>query len=401
MKQIILILLVLLMPFCTVATAQTKKTISQAKQWVKEDKNLDQAESAMLKLLKDSANRENHKIWSILFDAQRKQYEQGNEKLYLKQKYDTATLFKVASRMFTSMEAYDSLEARPDKKGRINPEHRRGHFEQLNALRPNLFNGGLFFINKQNWKDAYHFFDQYIDTATQPLFEAGNYNENDKRLPEAAYWAVYSAYKMNDPQKVLHHTYLALKDTVHYKMMLQYLAATYRLEGDTTRFVSTLLEGFDRYPLSQYFFSNLIDHYSRQAKWEEALRLTDRALAVDSTSISFLLTKSSLLLNCGDYEQAYKTAKDILTRNDSLPEALLYAGLARFNQAVTLDKTTLQRSRRSRQVTNYYKEALPYLERYRSFCPDKKDKWSLPLYTIYLNLNMGKEFDEIDKLMKK
>jgi hypothetical protein len=25
-------------------------------------------------------------------------------------------------------------------------------------------------------------------------------------------------------------------------------------------------------------------------------------------------------------------------------------------------------------------------------------KWSAPLYTIYFNLNMGKEFDEIDKL---
>jgi len=33
--------------------------------------------------------------------------------------------------------------------------------------------------------------------------------------------------------------------------------------------------------------------------------------------------------------------------------------------------------------------------------PDRKDAWGLPLYTIYLNLNMGKKFDEIDELMKK
>ena len=32
--------------------------------------------------------------------------------------------------------------------------------------------------------------------------------------------------------------------------------------------------------------------------------------------------------------------------------------------------------------------------------PDEKGLWGLPLYTIYLNLNMGKEFDEIDKLLK-
>ena len=43
--------------------------------------------------------------------------------------------------------------------------------------------------------------------------------------------------------------------------------------------------------------------------------------------------------------------------------------------------------------------ALPYLEKYRKLEPNEVGKWSLPLYTIYLNLNMGKEFDEIDKVM--
>ena len=30
--------------------------------------------------------------------------------------------------------------------------------------------------------------------------------------------------------------------------------------------------------------------------------------------------------------------------------------------------------------------------------PESKEKWLSPLYTIYLNLNMGKEFDAIDKI---
>ena len=56
-------------------------------------------------------------------------------------------------------------------------------------------------------------------------------------------------------------------------------------------------------------------------------------------------------------------------------------------------------SKQRAATLKYYKEALPYLEKYRAMRPDRKDKWALPLYTIYLNLNMGKEFDEIDKLM--
>lgn len=50
-------------------------------------------------------------------------------------------------------------------------------------------------------------------------------------------------------------------------------------------------------------------------------------------------------------------------------------------------------------ILNDYRKALPYLERYRQLAPDMKDRWSRPLYTIYLNLNMGKEFDEIDKII--
>jgi tetratricopeptide repeat protein len=41
------------------------------------------------------------------------------------------------------------------------------------------------------------------------------------------------------------------------------------------------------------------------------------------------------------------------------------------------------------------------LEEYRKREPQDKDKWAVALYTIYLNLNMGKEFEEIDKLLRK
>lgn len=90
MKRITMALGIL--AFCLCINAQ-KKEISQAKEYIKKGTNLEQAENSMLTLLKDSTNLQNEKIWLTLFEAQRKQYEQGNEKLYLKQDYDTAKLF--------------------------------------------------------------------------------------------------------------------------------------------------------------------------------------------------------------------------------------------------------------------------------------------------------------------
>ena len=129
MRRIILFLcLGLLFPTCLSAQ---KKVIAQARTYVKSGKELAKAEKMMSELLADSANRGNEKIWLTLFEAVRKQYEQGNEKLYLKQSYDTATLFNTAARMFTILEAFDSIEATPDQKGRVKIKYRGRHAAYL------------------------------------------------------------------------------------------------------------------------------------------------------------------------------------------------------------------------------------------------------------------------------
>lgn len=98
-----------------------------------------------------------------------KQYQAGNEKLYLKQKYDTASLFNIASRMFAVMTRYDSIDAEPDKKGRVRPKMRKPNSSTLNSLRPNLFNGGIFFIGKSDYSKAYTLLDQYVSAAEMPI----------------------------------------------------------------------------------------------------------------------------------------------------------------------------------------------------------------------------------------
>lgn len=90
----------------------------------------------------------------------------------------------------------------------------------------------------------------------------------------------------------------------------------------------------------------------------------------------------------------------LIQRNDSIAEVYYNAGLAYFNMAVELDKNTHLSRKRYQEITGYYQKALPYLEKFRKMEPGAQEKWALPLYTIYLNLNKGKEFDEIDRLMK-
>ena len=390
-----------LMLMSPVAASAQKKEIQTAKDQVKAGKNLDQAAASMKKLLADSANRTNRKIWTIYFDAVRKQYEQGNEKLYLKQKYDTAQLFNYTRQLFEVAFQYDSVETAPDRKGRRDFEFRKGHSEYLAHIRSNLYNGGIWFLNKKKYPDAYKFFDCYIECASQPMFKQYNYGVKDKHLPTAAYYAVYSGYKMKDPKATLHHSYEALKDTVHYNYMLQYLAETYMLEKDTVRYVASLKEGFKRVPTFPYFFPRLVEYYVVRNQLDSAMTVVNEALTVVPDSDVYLAAKSNLLLEQGKLQECIEVSKKVIEVNQKLGDPYYNAGICYFNLAVEQDKNSHNSRKVKEQVEENYKKALPYLVKYREMEPKEQGKWAFPLYTIYLNLNMGKEFDEIDKVMKQ
>lgn len=401
MKRLRILILISFSFFCVAMAVAQKKEISVAKDQVKAGSNLAQAQASMEKLLKDSVNHRNKKIWNLLYESVRKQYEQGNEKLYLKQSYDTATLFNLTKKLFVVAQGMDSIEVLPDSKGHVKIEFRKSHSEYLSQIRPNLYSGGLWFIRKQKYKDAYQMLDQYLHCASIPLFASNAYRQNDPKMPVAAYWAVFCGYKMKDAKATLHHSYEALKDTAHYDYMLQYLAETYKLEKDTVRYLNSLKEGFEHSPKFPFFFPRLVEFYAGQNQLDSAMNVIDKALAMDADNKTYLFAKSTILLNQGKNKECIDVCDKLLAMKDSLPDIYYNAGLAYFNMAVTLDKNTQISRKKHDEINDYYKKAMPYLEQYRKMQPDEVAKWSLPLYTVYLNLNKGKEFDEIDQIIRK
>ena len=225
------------------------------------------------RFLADSTNRKNEKIWLVLFDAVRKQYEAVNEKMYLKQSADTAKLFAVTYRMFGVLEGLDSVDAKPDRKGRVKLVYRKRHAEYLNAFRPNLYNAAVFHTGKKEYQKAFDYFAAYIDCASQPLFSDYKYCSTDKLLPRAAFYALFNGYKTKSAEQTLRYAPIALKDTAKLEMTYQYLAETYRAQNDTLKCLDVLQKGFERYPQTSYFFSHLFDYYFRTGDMKRAVDL--------------------------------------------------------------------------------------------------------------------------------
>ena len=181
--------------------------------------------------------------------------------------------------------------------------------------------------------------------------------------------------------------------------MLQYLTETYWQQRDTTRYLQILCKGFQSYPHNPFYFSHLVEYYHTLGDDATALDYCNRALQTMPNNVRYRLTKSSLLLNMGRYQECLQLSKKLIAENDTLADAQLYAGLAIFNQTIILDKSQKYNAKQRAQILELYREARPYLERYRQLKPDQKKQWALPLYTIYMNLNMEKEFIEMEKLL--
>lgn len=395
-NQLAKILLLVLTVLPCLALAQ-KKELSQARTYIKSGRDYDKAEQLMVDLLKkDPANKANEKIYLMWFEAVQHQYAEANERMYLKQNQDTAAFFDLNKRMFVILEMLDSLDMKPDAKGKVSLDYRAKHSELLNGYRPNLFNGGLFYVRKGMWKEAYEYMEMYIDCARQPLFEKYDYATTDKRQPEAAYWATYSAYRMQDAVLTLRHRQLALNDSAKAQFTLQYIAEARHWLKDQELYVKTLETGFHRYPTSAYFFPRLFDVYNQNGQLDKALAISDSALQVNSSSELYLFAKSTTLLRMEQYGESIKVSDRLIQQNDSLAEPYFNAGTAYLNMTLKLDER-----KDKKQMRTLYQKARPYMERYRQLKPTEKQKWAPALYRIYLNLNMGKQFDEIDRLLNK
>ena len=378
-----------------------RKEMAQARSYIKSGKDFGKAEKLLRELLaKDSLSRMNPKVYLLLYQAVLEQYEVGNEKLYLKQQYDTASLFNLAKSMFAIYESLDSVDMLPDKKGRVKLEYRKRHAAELDTYRPNLFYGGTYNVRKGDFKTAFSFFDTYLDCGNQPLFSKFDYWASDGKMADAAYWATYCGFRLKDPKLTLKYSDVALRDTSaqKHRTTLVYVSAAYSWLKDAKSYMEVLRRGFALYSDSPYFFSHLIDCYTDAGRLDSALVVADRAIAADPDNTLFLFAKSSVLLNMGRYDECVAVSDSIICLNDTLAEPYYNAGIAYVNKANVLGKGRGGRGNR-KVVRELYSKALPYMENYRRLAPGKKQKWGPALYKIYFYLNKGKQFEEVDSLL--
>ena len=101
MPQILRNCILFLSVILALSVSAQRKQIGEARTYLKSGKNFDKAERLMTDLLKDSANQDNKRIYEIWLQSVQKQYEQANERFYMRKQQDTAQFFSLVRRMFS------------------------------------------------------------------------------------------------------------------------------------------------------------------------------------------------------------------------------------------------------------------------------------------------------------
>ncbi|MCI5662797.1 MAG: tetratricopeptide repeat protein [Mediterranea sp.] len=391
------------------------KNVKDAKSIASEMKpDFAKAESLINAALTNPETKDNPETWNVAGFVQQKRSAKEMENAYLRKPYDTLQVYKSALEMCKYYFKCDELAQVPDEKGKIKNKYRKPNAAAIMGERGNLINGGIQYFNmamgdeakaKEYNQKALDFFGAYIDVAAHPMFEKENLLQTDTVLPQIAYYASLAAAKLEDNASILKYAPYAQDDKEVGKYAMEFISTALKAQGDTDKWIASLKNGIQKYPDHPFFFGHLIDYYSNNNKYDEAMQFADEMLAKDAKNTFYLYVKGYLYHNMKDYDNAIKFYMQTVEVDPNYAEAysnmgLVYCQQAQdFSEKATTDVNDPKYKEEQKILKSFYEKARPNYEKARALKPDAKDLWLQGLYRVYYNLDMGPEFKEIEDMM--
>lgn len=384
-----------------------KKNVKQAKSIATSvNPDFKEAQKLINEALANPETKEDPETWDVAALVQKRMTEKQMEKAYLRKPYDTVQVYNSTLNMFKYYLKCDELAQIPNAKGKIKNKYRKNNATNMKVERPNLINGGIHYFNNNDNKKAIEFFGMYVDVAAHEMLEKDNLLETDTVIPQIAYYAALAAAKDENNDAILKYAPYAKNDPEVGKYAMEFEAIALKATNQTDKWIAVLKEGLTLYPDHAFFFGHLIDYYTNNNKFDDAMEFADGMIAKDPENPFFLYVKAFLFHNTKEYDKATEFYQKTIAVDPSYAEAysnlgLIYCLKAQdFAEDTTTDINDPKYVEAQKQIKSFYQEAKPYYEKARELKPEQQDLWMQGLYRVYYNLNMGKEFEEIESLMQ-
>ncbi len=410
------------MLMCTLGFAEDKKAkapkptpvrtlLKDARAAIKNKRDQKNKEKTLQDALKreDLSNADKAEIYFTMAALERSLNDQENLKAYLKQNYDTAAYYNTMLLASQYAILCDSVDTLPDAKGRVSASFRSKNRDMLLLYRPNIYLGGRFFLKKADYAKIYDYMSLYTDLRNHPLLKDHAKLQNDTLLAISSYYSVLGAYNSKQLSNALRHMDLAISfaDSLRSPILQEYKVRCLKDLKRDAEWLEQLKKGLENYPKHDYFFTNLANYYEEQKLYDEAIVLADSMLNHVQDATIYWYTKSLMYLDKEQWLKSAEMADKVLAKEPEHINALYNKAVSFVNEAADYAQTACNdvRDPKSRTDREYmqklYREAKHPSEEIRRLRPDAKASWGPLLYRVYLNLNMGEEFSEVEKVVKE
>lgn len=403
MKRLICFSLFIFIASC-LTSSYSQKAYKPIRSLLKEKKGKD-ALNYVKKLEADSAYMNDPKLYDLGKDANMIIYAIENEKLYLKKQYDTITFFQSIYGIYDYILRCENKEKMLLEKENIKPKFQKTNRTYLHSFYKNIGAGGKYFSAKKQYAEAMKFMELYLEVPKTEIWGKKDNLVSEKSNTISAYIYQKSAYQNGDYNKVDRYNDITLNDSMLRRNVIDLMVGTAEKTNDTLQMLDYLKIGISEYSNHPFYFTKLYEYFVNQEKYDEAYHLADSLSVVYPDSTLYSYSKVYPLIKVEKFDEAIEEANKVIQNDTMHVDLHYYLGFAYYKLANAIKLPTSinssQYRTKSKIQKDYYKKALPHLEKYKSNYPENIDKWGYLLHDIYWALNMGKQYDEIIKVLNK
>jgi len=391
MKKIILLVAFLI----SVAGAYAQKGKVASAQTLKDSQKLDKALEAINEAIDPNNEKAENSIswpktWQVRGDIYRAIYQSKD-----------ANVKKLANDpLTTAWESYKkALEL--DQKGK----DANAVKISLTLLISDFTDQAVKAFNENKYESALASFKSILEIENLPLMQEGDQKATvDTVIIFNAGLAAYNAEKYEDAVKYYKE---AAKYEYNGARTFELIASSYINMQDTAQALSTLQEGFEKYPENSAIMVLMINIYLNANKVNDAMKYLNLAIKQDPENASFYFARGSLYDKISQpdsavvaYEKAIKLKPDYFDAYYNLGAIYYNQGVKQVEIANSIPSNQQDKYEAEKnKADDYFKQAIPYMEKASEVNPE--DTFSLEsLKTLYYRLKMMDKFDEVNKKLE-
>jgi tetratricopeptide (TPR) repeat protein len=405
MKKVFLII-----GLCLAVTAvfAQKAAVTSAERMAKDSRaNLNDARNLIKGALENAETKDESKTWFVAGQIEDAQFNRENTKQILGQKPNEPIMYDALSKALPFFIKAQALDQRPDAKGKVSPKFEKNIKGILTANHIYYINGGGYWFGEQDYQKAFDFFEQFLEIANLPFMAGTKAAVRDSNYMIVQYYAAMASTTLNNSELAIKSLKRAKDTPYEQHLIYQWLCGIYAEVEDTDNLEKTLEEGLQVFPDSSYYLFNLINTYISTDRNDKAIDMLNTAISKNPSNPNLYQSLGSVhergTKDNDKAEENYKKAIELDPENamNQLNLGRIYynAGVGKLNEVNLISDANLYNQGRA-EVKTLFIKALPFFEKAHQLAPTETDQM-IGLRTIYYNLDMGKELEEISTKMEK